>query len=233
MITTSPPASTPRPRRRSRRIASAAPSVKIAFIAALSLGILLPRIVAAEVAATETIVLLRHGEKSAIGLGQLDCQGLNRALVLPAVIQRQFGRPDAIFAPDPAQAVTEFGHSYYYVRPLATIEPTAIAFGIPVDASIGVFNLDALRQKLESPAYSNALLIVAWEGSEIGRLARLLVSDHGGSPAVIRDWRGNDDYDTMYVVKITRAAEGTTATFETRQEGLDGQPTACPGHAPG
>ena len=36
--------------------------------------------------ATETIVFVRHGEKPANGLGQLDCQGFNRALALPAVI---------------------------------------------------------------------------------------------------------------------------------------------------
>ncbi|MGA7384116.1 MAG: hypothetical protein WBW81_05330 [Methylocella sp.] len=30
--------------------------------------------------AVETIVLVRHGEKLGKGLGQLDCQGLNRAL---------------------------------------------------------------------------------------------------------------------------------------------------------
>jgi hypothetical protein len=36
--------------------------------------------------AVETIVLVRHGEKPDKGLGQLDCQGLNRALALPPVI---------------------------------------------------------------------------------------------------------------------------------------------------
>jgi hypothetical protein len=33
----------------------------------------------------ETIVLLRHGEKPEGGLGQLNCQGLNRALVAPVI----------------------------------------------------------------------------------------------------------------------------------------------------
>ncbi len=51
---------------------------------------------------TETIVFVRHGEKPAAGLGQLDCQGLNRALALPPVIAA-FGKVDAIFAPNPSQ----------------------------------------------------------------------------------------------------------------------------------
>jgi hypothetical protein len=89
-------------------------------------------------ATTETIVLLRHGEKPPGGLGQLNCRGLNRALALPTVIAKQFGKPDAIFAPDPAETKLDAGQPYDYVRPLATIEPTAIAFGLPVDTSIGV-----------------------------------------------------------------------------------------------
>ena len=188
-------------------------------------------VVADDQPVTETIVLVRHGEKPDLGLGQLNCQGLNRALALPAVIAKQFGRPDAIFAPDPAQSKEDNGHPYNYVRPLATIEPTAIAFSLPVDASIGVSNLDALRQKLESPSYRSAFLVVAWEHSDIAKLARLLIKDYGGDPAVVPDWQGGD-FDSIYVVRLARAGRGTTATFEQRQEGLDGQPIVCPGQPP-
>ena len=86
--------------------------------------------------AAATVVFIRHGEKPPAGLGQLDCQGLNRALALPAVVERMFGKPDAIFAPDPSGKNDDSGVAYDYVRPLATIEPTAITFGLPVDASI-------------------------------------------------------------------------------------------------
>ena len=187
---------------------------------------------AEEASATETIVLVRHGEKPALGLGQLDCQGLNRALALPAVIDRQFGKPAAIFAPDPAEQKDDGGQPYDYVRPLATIEPTAIALGLPVDASIGVSNVDGLRQKLEAPAYRNALVLVAWEHREIVEISRHLMVDFGADPAGVPDWKGRD-FDGIYVVKITRTGQGTTATFERRHEGLDAQPTICPGRAPG
>ena len=183
---------------------------------------------AAERPVTETIVLVRHGEKPALGLGQLNCQGLNRALALPAVIGKQFGKPDLILAPDPAQSKEDLGHPYNYVRPLATIEPTAIVFGLPVDASIGVSNIDALRQKLESPEYESALVVVAWEHNDIAKLARLLLADHGGDPASVPDWQGGD-FDSMYVVRLTQTGAGAKVTFEQGHEGLDGQPTACPG----
>src|SRR5580700_6544204 len=173
----------------------------------------------------------RHRATFRLYLGQLNCQGLNRALALPAVIGKQFGRPDAIFAPDPAQSKEDYGHPYNYVRPLATIEPTTIAFGLPIDASIGVSNLDALRQKLESPAYRSALLVVAREHVDIAKLARLLIADHGGDPSVVPDWQGGD-FDSIYVVRITHTGTASAVAFDQRQEGLDGQPTACPGQPP-
>ena len=207
-------------------------ALRLALSVAMGLGALLPRAVAAEGAETETIVLVRHGEKPALGLGQLNCQGLNRALALPDVIGKKFGRPDAIFAPDPAQMKEDLGQLYNYVRPLATIEPTAIVFGLPIDASIGFSNLDALRQRLELPTYRSALLLVAWEHAAIVQVARHLIADHGGDPAVVPDWKGVD-FDSIYVVRITRTGAEAAVKFELLHEGLDGQPEVCPAHAPG
>jgi len=186
----------------------------------------------AETASTETIVLVRHGEKPAGGLGQLNCQGLNRALALPAVIARQFGKPDAIFAPDPAETKLDAGQPYDYVRPLATIEPAAIAFGLPVDTSIGVSKLSALKQRLESTGFQNSLVLVAWEHSDLVLLVRMLVADYGGDPAIVPAWNGQD-FDSIYVVKITRTTHKSSVSFEQRSEGLDSQPATCPGQASG
>jgi hypothetical protein len=206
--------------------------VVAAILAITWMGTVISLATAANGVATQIIVIIRHGEKPTLGLGQLACQGLNRALALPAVIEKQFGKPDAIFAPDPAQAVSDDGQYYYYVRPLATIEPTAIFFGLPLDASIGVFNLDALRHKLESATYWNSLLVVAWEGHEVPKLARLLMSDNGGDPAVVPEWQGSDDFDSEYVVRVERSTVGVSARFERLKEGLNGLPTACPSSQP-
>lgn len=65
----------------------------------------------------ETIVLIRHGEKPADGLGQLSCQGLNRSLALPRVLISKFGKPAFIFAPNPKQQVKDQGCLYDYIRP--------------------------------------------------------------------------------------------------------------------
>ncbi len=180
--------------------------------------------IAAPAPETETIVLIRHGEKPARGLGQLDCQGLNRALALPAVIQREFGKPAAIFAPNPADAKIDSGKSYDYIRPLATIEPTAIALGMPVDTSIGVADWQKLGQTLQTAPYRNALVLVAWEHSDIVNLARALMTQHSGHASDVPDW-DHRDFDSIYVIRI--AADGSIH-FERRHEGLNGEPAACP-----
>jgi hypothetical protein len=57
----------------------------------------------------ETIVSIRHSEKPGAGLGQLNCNGLNRALALPQVIAKSFGKPARIFAPDPSDRKLDGG----------------------------------------------------------------------------------------------------------------------------
>ena len=76
--------------------------------------------------AEETIVFLRHGEKPTGGYGQLTCQGFNRSLKLPAVLLAKFGTPSILYAPSPAVKITDSAGSFYYDRPLATLEPLAV-----------------------------------------------------------------------------------------------------------
>jgi len=176
----------------------------------------------AEPPSAETIILVRHAEKPAAGLGQLSCQGLNRALALPAVLLRKFGRPDAIFAPDPAIAKPDHGQTFDYVRPLATIEPAAIAYGRPVDASLGYADIKGLQARLSSPALRNATVFVAWEHTAATALARALV----GKAAVVPAWN-SADFDSIYVIRMTRG-EKPGVTFERQKEALDGLSANCP-----
>jgi hypothetical protein len=184
--------------------------------------------VAADVAEVETIVLIRHGEKPPAGLGQLNCQGLNRALALPAVIRKLFGKPAAIFAPNPAEQKSDNGTLYDYVRPLATVEPTAIAFGLPIHADIGQLRIDDLRQQLDLQVYHDAFVLVGWEHHALVPLAQAMLQSHGGDPKLVPKW-SDDDFDSIYVLKIGRSGGATTASFEVTYEGLNGQPASCPG----
>jgi hypothetical protein len=178
--------------------------------------------------AVETIVFIRHGEKPEGGFGQLNCQGLNRALALAPIIAKSFGRPDAIFAPNPSRPKEDAGRLYDYVRPLATIEPTAIWFGLPVDVSLDFQDKEGLQAALENRRVpdQNVFVFVAWEHRQIAPIVRALLAAHGADAEMVKkvqDW-DRKDFDSMYVVTISE----TKATFDQKHEGLDGQPDGCP-----
>lgn len=178
--------------------------------------------------ATQTIILIRHGEKPLLGRGQLTCRGLNRALALPGVLEAAFGRPNLIFAPDPAHEVFDPGGAFDYVRPLATVEPTAIAFALPVHAKFGYSDIAALEAELAQSRYWGSTVLIGWEHVWAARMARDLMAAHGGNAEEVPAW-GAGDYDSIYVVRIDRTATGVTAAFEHTREGLDGQSDQCPG----
>jgi hypothetical protein len=179
-------------------------------------------------AQVETIVAIRHGEKPTAGLGQLSCKGLNRALALPKVLER-YGRPDLIYAPNPAIQVSDGSKTMYsYVRPLMTIEPTAIALGMPVNTQIGLSDIAALQKEMTQPGNAHALVFVAWEHVKLNDFAKEMMKSYGGNPSVVPDWP-NDDFDRIYIFKITQAGGKPELTFTVDHEHLDGSLSdSCP-----
>src|SRR5205807_472926 len=127
-------------------------------IRVVSIAIFLMAALCVEARADQTIVFLRHGDKPSTGLGQLTCRGFNRALALPTVLTGKFGTPDRLYAPDPAVKITDPGGSFYYVRPLATIEPLAIKLGMPINTKYGYNAIAALQSALISTGYANATI---------------------------------------------------------------------------
>lgn len=202
-------------------------SLKISFrTAAVLLPLLLlnPHAIKAQ----ETIVAVRHGEKPPGGLGQLACKGLNRALALPKVLIPRFGKPDAIYAPNPAADVNDRGGRYSYVRPLVTIEPTAIALGMPVNAQIGFSDISELQSELTAPENANAVIFLAWEHVMLNRFAQQMLRSYGEDPALVPAWP-NSDYDRIYVFKIEENNGKPHLTFTVEHEGLnDSLSDTCP-----
>jgi hypothetical protein len=181
--------------------------------------------------AQETIVMIRHGEKTPAERGQLNCMGLNRSLALPAILLSRYGRPDFIFAPDPAVQIgskQEPGQKYSYVRPLATIEPTAVQAGLPVNTQIGFNRGRQLVEELRKPMYAHSLIFVAWEHGVLHDVAQQLMTAYGNKSDEIAPWPG-DDFDTIYVFRIASDGPGPRISFHSEREGLDGKLSAsCP-----
>lgn len=201
--------------------------------AAITMSVVLqPAAMAATGTSTEaeTIILIRHGEKPAAGLGQLNCQGLNRALALPRLMESKYGKPDFIFAPDPASQKKDNGILYDYVRPLATVEPSAIYFGLPIQSGIGFAKVDELLAALLAPQYRNSRLLVAWEHKIVEEVARRIVTEHGGDANSVPHWH-YADFDSIYLLLISRNPDNSISnvSFSVDQQGLNGLPTSCPG----
>lgn len=176
---------------------------------------------------TETLVFVRHGEKPPEGLGQLNCKGLNRALALPAVIAAKYGKPAAIYAPDPGERKKDNGHSYYYVRPLATVEPTAIQFGMPIETPYGHSQIDALEGTLVDRKWRGRTVLIAWEHREIEAFVRRIVAAHGGTASDVPRWE-SADFDSVYVVRVDWSGNTPVMRFAHEHEGLDGRADDCP-----
>lgn len=166
----------------------------------------------------ETILLIRHAEKPHGGLGQLTVRGLNRALALPDVLLPRYGKPDFVFAPNPTQKV-DLGQ-YYYVRPLATIEPTAIKCGLPVNTEFGFREIAGLENELKKSKYRGALIYIAWEHALENEFAKNLLKDNGGNPKQVPGW-SNDDYDSIFLFKITHTAGTNSVVFTVEHQGLN------------
>lgn len=182
----------------------------------------------AETVKTETIVFLRHAEKPKIEIGQLNCKGLNRALKLPTVLVHKFGKPNAIFAPNPSRKIEKNGKSYSYLRPLITIEPTAIQMNLPVNAQYGYKEIKKIGTELLDKKFENSTIFVAWEHFKLVDITKFVTSQIGGNSKNIPSWN-NSDFDSIYILKITtNSDEKKTVVFSQDTEGLNGQSEACP-----
>ena len=175
--------------------------------------------------ADNTIVIVRHGEKPAEGMGQLNCRGLNRSLALAPILLARYGKPTAIYAPNPAIRKKDNGVPYAYVRPLATIEPLAIRAGMPVNVSWGMTDIQPLAVRLlASPAGTQ---IVAWEHHWAESLAKRLLSILCGNPKDVPRWE-DSDFDSVFVIRTTKAENGAAqVTFSHEHEGLNGASVSC------
>ena len=182
-------------------------------------------IASASVRADTTIVIVRHGEKPAQGLGQLTCRGLNRSLALAPLLLSRYGKPVAVYAPNPAVLKKDNGVAYAYVRPLATIEPLAIRAGIPVNVEWDMTGVEPLAAKiLASPTGTQ---VVAWEHHWGETLARVLLTRLGGNPDDVPRWQ-EKDFDSIFVIRATEGQNGTRrVTFSHERQGLDGMSENC------
>jgi hypothetical protein len=193
----------------------------------ISIAVVMTVLAAVEARADQTIVFLRHGEKPSGGYGQITCQGLNRALALPDVLLAKYGKPNYIYAPNPTVKIPDPAGYFYYIRPLAAIEPTAVRLGMNVWTKYGYNDIASLKAALITPTKANTTAFVAWEHLQLQKVVQNIMNAHGGGAAVPA-WTSGD-YDSLYVVRVDYIGSTISAHFQRDRQGLNGQPTTCPG----
>lgn len=178
----------------------------------------------------QTLVMLRHGEKPEGGYGQLSCKGLNRSLALIKTLPAKFGKADQIYAPSTASQKRDPAGTFNYIRPLATIEPTAIAQGLPVNTAFDMLAIDGLQQQLVNPLRHGKTVYIAWEHKQLREMAADIMRRYGGKDgaAQVPVW-GKDDFDSLYVINIDYGSGKPVARFRHDKQGLNDLPDVCPG----
>lgn len=160
-----------------------------------------------------TIVIIRHGEKYQTG-SNLSCLGLNRALHIPAVINKKFGRPLAIYVP-----TIKTGASTSQDRMFQTATPLAVADSIAVNSQFDETDTKDLADFLKQ---QNGLQLVVWEHGNIPKLGH-----HLGLGKDSLSWPGSD-FDTIWIVTFPNGRKHAPRLRKTT-EGLNGLPNKCPG----
>jgi len=199
-------------------------------VSALTLSIESSQIRAQPVDGTQTLIFLRHAEKPEGGLGQLNCQGLNRAIELSTLLPEKFGKADYVFAADPTRNVEEgeLDNSYSYIRPLMTISPAAIKLGLPVNIEFSANDTSDLARELTEDKYHNATIYTAWSHGYLPELINKVAGNAVGEKQTITDDWASGDFDSLYVLTLTWHNGKASLQSHSYKQGLDNGKATCP-----
>lgn len=133
----------------------------------------------------QRIFIIRHGEKPENG-DNLTCQGLNRAMQLPAVLNKKIGIPEAIYVP-----ALNLGKKTSEARMYQTIVPFAIKYNLNINTRYDVRDEQGVANAIMK---ENGTVLLVWEHKAITKIVRALgIKDQNV------DWNDND-FDSMWII---------------------------------
>jgi hypothetical protein len=146
------------------------------------------------------VVLIRHAEKPKKG-DNLTCQGLNRAMQLPALLHTRFGVPSATYIPAMA-----LGDSTKHCRMFQTVIPFAVKYNLTLTSRFVENDSTGIAQDI---LQKKGTVLVVWEHKKLVSIVRALgIKDEG------LHWP-DDDYDSIWIVRfrdgkavLTKSREG-------------------------
>ena len=145
------------------------------------------------------VVIIRHAEKPIKG-DNLNCQGLNRSLQLPAVLYSKFGIPDFTYVPS-----IGLDRNTRHSRMFQTIIPFAVKYDLTINSKFTEKDSAGIASDIRA---QKGLVLVIWEHRAIPSLVRAL-----GVPDFQLVWDDND-YDSIWIVEIRKDKTSFTKTKE-------------------
>ncbi len=113
------------------------------------------------------IVIIRHGEKPDTG-DNLSCAGLNRALALPAVLNKLMPTPpDFTYVP----LIGTDGNDTTTIRMLQTVMPYAVRHNLTINSDFATENAKGLAKMLRR---HRGTVLLVWEHNNILEIAKKL-----------------------------------------------------------
>ena len=183
--------------------------MKYLFVLLLCTGSVMPAFSQSE---TLTVVIIRHGEKND-ATGNLSCQGLNRSLLLPKVLNAKFHQFSYLYVP-----TASTGKSTGHARMYQTVTPLAVKNNLPVNSKYDVNAFAALAQDVMK---KTGTVLLTWEHDGIGQITAAL-----GVKGDNLHWP-DKDYDSIWIITYHTSKKGKLkATLAVDKEGLN-PPEAC------
>lgn len=158
------------------------------------------------------VIMIRHGEKND-ATGNLSCQGLHRAFMLPPVLNAKFPKVEHIYAPS-----LNDGKIPDHARMFQTITPFAVQNSLAINTKFKVGQATQVATEVKS---KKGLVLLVWEHGNIPDIAKAL-----GVTTPNLKWGGND-FDSIWIVTYSKDKNGNwVATLSTDKEGLN-PPATC------
>lgn len=134
------------------------------------------------------VVIIRHGEKPASG-DNLSCAGLNRALALPAVLNKLLPiPPNYTYVP----LIGTAGKDTTSIRMLQTVMPYAVQHNLTINSDYATDDTTGLAKKL---LHKRGTVLVVWEHVNILKIAKKLGIE---DPL---DWP-DADFDSIWTISF-------------------------------
>lgn len=145
-----------------------------------------------------TVVIIRHGEKPASG-DNLSCQGFNRSVQLPKVLDSQFKVASFVYVPK-----IKTGAHTSSVRMFQTITPYVVEHNLAVNSSYKETDHKTVAVDVTKQV---GIVLLVWEHTNIPALAQALGISKPPT------WKGTD-FDSIWIITYSNKVASLDTTHK-------------------